>query len=76
MEANPTMVEKGLKYSGQHGFVETEMWWRINHMVSPKDKALQCNDCHNKGERLDWKALGYDGDPMKNRKGIKHTKAD
>jgi hypothetical protein len=52
------------------------MWWRINHMVSPKDKALQCNDCHNKGERLDWKALGYDGDPMKNRKGIKHTKAD
>jgi octaheme c-type cytochrome (tetrathionate reductase family) len=76
MEANPTMIEKGLKYSGQHGFVETEMWWRINHMVSPKDKALQCNDCHNKGERLDWKALGYDGDPMKNRKGIKHTKAD
>ena len=73
MKANATMVEKGLSYSGQHDFVETEMWWRINHMVSPKDQALQCNDCHNKGQRLDWKALGYDGDPMKNKQGKRHT---
>ncbi|GAA0792277.1 cytochrome c [Shewanella aestuarii] len=73
MKANATMIEKGLSYSGQHDFVETEMWWRINHMVSPKDQALQCSDCHNKGQRLDWKALGYDGDPMKNKQGKRHT---
>nr|WP_208764172.1 tetrathionate reductase family octaheme c-type cytochrome [Shewanella aestuarii] len=74
MEANTTMIEKGLSYSGEHDFVETEMWWRINHMVSPKEQALQCNDCHNKGTRLDWQALGYKGDPMKNKQGPKHAK--
>ncbi|WP_420833146.1 tetrathionate reductase family octaheme c-type cytochrome [Shewanella gaetbuli] len=73
MKANETMTEKGLSYSGNYDFVETEMWWRINHMVSPKDQALQCNDCHNKGQRMDWKALGYDGDPMKNKQGMRHS---
>ena len=36
-------------------------------MVVSKDRSLKCNDCH--GERLDWKALGYKGDPRdkKNR---------
>ncbi|WP_394129157.1 tetrathionate reductase family octaheme c-type cytochrome [Shewanella maritima] len=72
MQANEDMVKKGIKYSGQHGFVETEMWWRINHMVSPKSEALQCNDCHNKGTRMDWQALGYDADPMKNKQGKRH----
>lgn len=74
MEANQALTEKGIKYSGEHGFAETEMWWRINHMVSPKDQALKCNDCHNKGTRMDWQALGYQGDPMKNKKGTKHAK--
>ncbi|QYJ98162.1 tetrathionate reductase family octaheme c-type cytochrome [Shewanella alkalitolerans] len=74
MEANQALAQQGIKYSGEHGFAETEMWWRINHMVSPKDQALKCNDCHNKGTRLDWQALGYDGDPMKNKKGAKHAK--
>ena len=74
MEANQTLAQQGIKYSGEHGFAETEMWWRINHMVSPKDQALKCNDCHNKGTRLDWQALGYDGDPMKNKQGPKHAK--
>ncbi|WP_181006291.1 tetrathionate reductase family octaheme c-type cytochrome [Shewanella insulae] len=74
MEANASLAKQGIKYSGEHGFAETEMWWRINHMVSPKDQALKCNDCHNKGKRLDWQALGYEGDPMKNKKGPKHAK--
>ncbi|MCG9712992.1 tetrathionate reductase family octaheme c-type cytochrome [Shewanella insulae] len=74
MEANQALAQQGIKYSGEHGFAETEMWWRINHMVSPKDQALKCNDCHNKGTRLDWQALGYEGDPMKNKKGAKHAK--
>jgi hypothetical protein len=41
------------------------MVWPVNHMVVPKDKALKCDDCHNEKGRLDWKALGYKGDPGK-----------
>jgi octaheme c-type cytochrome (tetrathionate reductase family) len=55
----------GLKYSGHYGFTETEMFWPITHMVTPKEKALGCTDCHGDGARLDWSALGYAGDPMK-----------
>ncbi|NOZ00731.1 MAG: tetrathionate reductase family octaheme c-type cytochrome [Deltaproteobacteria bacterium] len=54
----------GLPYSGHYGFVKTEMYWPINHMVQPKNKALRCVDCHGPQGRLDWKALGYPGDPM------------
>jgi hypothetical protein len=43
------------------------MYWRINHMVVPADKALDCLDCHGDNGRLDWQALGYAADPMKNR---------
>ena len=53
----------GLDYSGQFGWVETDMYWKVNHMVVPKEQALKCNDCHGAKGRLDWKALGYDGDP-------------
>jgi len=55
----------GLAYSGEYGFAPTVMYWRLNHMVSPAKEALKCNDCHGKKGRLDWKALGYPGDPMK-----------
>jgi hypothetical protein len=57
------MKVAGLPYSGKYGWAETRMYWKVNHMVVPKDKALGCADCHSKGGRLDWKALGYDGDP-------------
>ena len=62
----------GLPYSGAEngeyswGWVETEMFWPQTHMVAPADQALQCSDCHGesgKGGRMDWKALGYEGDP-------------
>ena len=33
-------------------------------MVQPKEQALQCEACHGENGRLDWKALGYPGDPM------------
>lgn len=56
----------GLPYSGGYDFAETEMYWPTSHMVSPQEDALQCVDCHNEaGGRLDWAALGYDGDPVK-----------
>lgn len=36
----------GLPYSGKYSFAKTEMYWPINHMVSPKAKTVQCNECH------------------------------
>ncbi len=59
------MKAAGQSYSGEFGFVETSMAWPVNHMVVPKDKALKCVDCHSEKGRLDWKALGYKGDPRK-----------
>jgi len=53
----------GLAYSGEYGFVRTAMYWPLSHMVARKDAALQCTDCHGKGGRMDWQALGFPGDP-------------
>ncbi len=53
----------GLAYSGQYGFAATEMYWPLSHMVAGKEKALQCVDCHGERGRLNWRALGYEGDP-------------
>lgn len=47
------------------GWIETERYMGIFHEVVPKKEALGCNACHRGGDRLDWKALGYPGDPMK-----------
>jgi len=58
------MKAAGLPYSGKYGFVETDMAWPVHHMVVPKAKSLKCLDCHSAKGRLDWKALGYKGDPM------------
>ncbi|EED32537.1 cytochrome c family protein [gamma proteobacterium NOR5-3] len=58
----------GLQYSGQYGFTDTSMYWPQTHMVAPKERALQCLDCHSHDEekgRLNWKALGYPGDPLR-----------
>ncbi len=55
----------GLKYSGSYGFAETSMQWPLSHMVSPAGQSLKCYDCHGENSRMDWKALGYDGDPAK-----------
>jgi len=58
------MKAADLPYSGKFGWVETDMYWNVNHMVVPKNKALACSDCHSEKGRLDWKALGYPGDPQ------------
>jgi len=55
----------GLPYSGKYQFVSTAFFGSINHEVAPKEQALKCKDCHMEGKRLDWKALGYKGDPMR-----------
>jgi octaheme c-type cytochrome (tetrathionate reductase family) len=36
----------GLPFSGQHGFVTTEMLWPITHMVAPKEQTARCSSCH------------------------------
>lgn len=56
----------GQKFSGNYGFAETDMYWRLNHMVSPKEEALSCLDCHGDNGRMNWTELGYKGDPMTN----------
>ena len=59
------MKARGLDYSGEYDFVDTAMYWRINHMVEPAKNALGCRDCHGREQkRMDWQKLGYDGDPL------------
>jgi len=54
----------GLPFSGKYDFAPTEMYMPQNHMVVPKEKALQCPDCHGPSGRMPWQALGYDHDPI------------
>jgi len=62
------MQSVGLKFSGKVDFIETEMYWPINHMVPPASEALKCMNCHGKrGFLLDWEKLGYDQDPLRTR---------
>lgn len=60
-----------LDFSGEVDFIETEMYWPIDHMVAPAKDALTCTNCHGiRGDHyLDWKALGYKDDPIK--KGVR-----
>jgi len=45
------MEYNNLPYSGSYEFVSTEVYWPINHMVSPKEEVLNCNDCHTRSEK-------------------------
>jgi octaheme c-type cytochrome (tetrathionate reductase family) len=60
------MKANNLAYSGNYDFVETRMYWPINHMVAPAKNVLKCTDCHTRkdNKRLNWQQLGYKGDPM------------
>ena len=46
------MEKYKLPYSGEFDFIDTVSYWPINHMITPKDKALDCNECHAKEGRL------------------------
>ncbi|WP_075591415.1 tetrathionate reductase family octaheme c-type cytochrome [Labilibacter marinus] len=48
LAAEAGMKRMNLPYSGKHEFIETEMYWPVNHMVSPKDQSLACADCHTR----------------------------
>ena len=61
--------EAGLDFSGDYGFIETEMHWPLSHMVQTKERSLQCDDCHGEASRLNWSALGYSEDPIQTGTG-------
>ena len=42
------MKQLNLPYSGEYGFIETEMYWPVNHMVSPKEQSVACAECHTR----------------------------
>ncbi len=42
------MKDVNLPFSGKLAFINTEMYWPVNHMVSSKDKSVQCNECHSR----------------------------
>ncbi|MCF8359314.1 MAG: tetrathionate reductase family octaheme c-type cytochrome [Prolixibacteraceae bacterium] len=48
--AEAGMKRVGLPYSGDYGFVETVMYWPVNHMVSSKEKAVSCAECHTRDD--------------------------
>ena len=71
--------EKGMNYlnlefSGSVDFIETKMYWPINHMVMNSDNALKRTSCHGKGGEglLKWKELGYPDDPIKKGGRVKN----
>jgi octaheme c-type cytochrome (tetrathionate reductase family) len=46
------MAYANLPYSGQWGWIQTEMIWPLKHTVAPKEDALACHDCHARDGRL------------------------
>jgi octaheme c-type cytochrome (tetrathionate reductase family) len=57
-------------YSGEYGFVATEMLLTVNHEVAPAEQALgaggtpeSCLDCHTGGQ-YQWGQLGWTDDPI------------
>ncbi|MCW8804520.1 MAG: tetrathionate reductase family octaheme c-type cytochrome [Ignavibacteriaceae bacterium] len=63
-----------LEFSGTVDFIETKMYWPINHFVMSADNTLKCTSCHGKGgeKLLNWKELGYPDDPMKKGGRVKN----
>jgi len=45
-------------------WVETTRYMGIFHGVQPKENALKCSNCHGANGLMDWKALGYKGNPL------------
>jgi len=42
------MKKIGLPFSGKVSFINTKMYWPVNHMVSGKESSLSCNSCHTR----------------------------
>lgn len=46
--ATEGMKEANLPFSGKISFINTEMYWPVNHMVATKENSLSCNSCHTR----------------------------
>jgi octaheme c-type cytochrome (tetrathionate reductase family) len=44
------MKDANLPFSGKISFMETEMYWPVNHMVASKENSVQCNECHTRND--------------------------
>lgn len=53
------MKEIKIPFSGQISFINTEMYWPVNHMVSTKDLAVQCKECHTRENGRLAKLTGF-----------------
>lgn len=53
------MKDAGLPFSGKVSFIETEMYWPINHMVSSKEQSVKCNECHTRKNGRLAKLTGF-----------------
>lgn len=42
------MKEVNLPFSGKIDFIQTEMFWPVNHMVSSKENTVKCVECHTR----------------------------
>jgi hypothetical protein len=47
------LVNMGLTASEPYSWIETDTYQMLNHEVSPDDDALDCDDCHGNGARMD-----------------------
>lgn len=56
--------------SKSYEFAETERYMGLFHEVAPKESALTCNSCHEGGTRLDFAALGYTPNTVRNGKAL------
>jgi hypothetical protein len=66
LQAAADLNEK--EYSGDYGFIRTNGFWPIKHMVAPKEQAVDCNECHSRQGRLtevtDFYLVGRDSNPF------------
>ncbi|HQI40973.1 MAG: cytochrome C [Ignavibacteriales bacterium UTCHB2] len=46
--ATEGMKDANLPFSGKISFINTEMYWPVNHMVATKENSLSCNSCHTR----------------------------
>jgi octaheme c-type cytochrome (tetrathionate reductase family) len=42
------MKDVNLPFSGKISFINTKMYWPVNHMVSSKENTVKCVECHTK----------------------------
>jgi len=53
------MNRLGLPFSGEYDFVQTVMYWPVNHMVAPKEQSLSCSECHTRHDGRLAKLTGF-----------------